>query len=67
MANDRELSSTPQPGPSQSNLDARQADETRDPEFEIPDPEQVDRDIEQAERIFGQKKKDEPEKDDRAA
>jgi hypothetical protein len=66
MANDRELSSTPQPGASQSNLNARQADETRDPEFEIPDPEQVDRDIEQAERIFGQKK-DAPKKDDRAA
>ena len=65
MANDRELSSTPQPDASQSNLNA-QADETHDPEFEIPDPEQVDRDIEQAERIFGQKK-DEPKKDDRAA
>ena len=25
---------------------------TRDPEFEIPDPEQVDRDIEQAERLY---------------
>ncbi len=66
MANDQEVSNTPQPGPSQSNLNARQADETRDPEFEIPDPEQVDRDIEQAERIFGQKKQ-EPKKDDRAA
>ena len=66
MANDRELSSTPQPGASQSNLDARQADETRDPEFEIPDPEQVDRDIEQAERIFG-RNKDAPRRDDTAA
>jgi hypothetical protein len=66
MANERELSSTPQPSASQSNLNARQPDETHDPEFEIPDPEQVDRDIEQAERIFGQKK-DEPKKDDRAA
>ena len=65
MANERELSNTPQPGASQSNLNA-QANETRDPEFEIPDPEQVDRDIEQAERIFGQKK-DAPKKDDRAA
>jgi hypothetical protein len=66
MANDREVNNTPQPGASQSNLNAHQADETRDPEFEIPDPEQVDRDIEQAERIFGQKK-DAPKKDDRAA
>ena len=66
MANDRELSSTPQPDAFQFNLNARQADETHDPEFEIPDPEQVDREIEQAERIFGQKK-DEPKKDDRAA
>ena len=66
MANEREVSNTPQPGASQSNLSARQADETRDPEYEIPDPEQVDRDIEQAERIFGQKK-DAPRKDDTAA
>ena len=66
MANERELSNTPQPGASQSNLNVRQADETHDPEFEIPDPEQVDRDIEQAERIFGEKKQ-EPKKDDRAA
>jgi hypothetical protein len=66
MANERELSSTPQPGVSQSNLNPREADATHDPEFEIPDPEQVERDIEQAERIFGQKK-DEPKKDDRAA
>ncbi|HKT25073.1 MAG TPA: hypothetical protein VJR04_10735 [Terriglobales bacterium] len=66
MANEREVSNTPQPGASQSNLNARQPDETHDPEFEIPDPEQVDRDIEQAERIFGQKK-DAPKGDDRAA
>jgi len=66
MANEREVSNTPQPGPSQSNFDARQADETHDPEFEIPDPEQVERDIEQAERIFGRKEQD-PNKDDRAA
>ena len=30
------------------------ADETRDPEFEIPDPEQVDKDIEEARRNYGQ-------------
>lgn len=66
MANEREVSNTPQPGASQSNLSARQADETRDPEFEIPDPEQVDHDIEQAERIFG-RNKDAPRKDDTAA
>jgi hypothetical protein len=66
MANEREVSNTPQPGAPQSNLNARGADETHDPEFEIPDPEQVDRDIEQAERIFGQRK-DEPKKDDKAA
>lgn len=66
MANDKEVSNTPQPSASQSNLNAGDTDETRDPEFEIPDPEQVDRDIEQAERIFGQKKP-EPKKDDRAA
>lgn len=66
MANDRQTSNTPQPSASQSELDARQADETRDPEFEIPDPEQVERDIEQAERIFGEKKQ-QPNKSDKAA
>jgi hypothetical protein len=66
MANDREVSNTPQPSASQSNLNARQADETRDPEFEIPDTEQVERDIEQAERIFGEKKQ-ESKKSDKAA
>ncbi len=66
MANDRETSSTPQPSASQSNLNARQADETHDPEFEIPDPEQVERDIEQAERIFGEKKQP-PDRSDKAA
>ncbi len=66
MANEREVSNTPQPGASQSNLSAREADETRDPEFEIPDPEQVDRDTEQAERTFG-RNKDAPRKDDTAA
>lgn len=65
MANDRQTSNTPQPSASQSDLDARQADETRDPEFEIPDSEQVERDIEQAERIFGEKKQ--PNKSDKAA
>jgi hypothetical protein len=29
----------------------KRAESTRDPEFEMPDPEQVDRDIEQAERL----------------
>ncbi len=65
MANDRESTNTPQPGASQSDQ-SRQADETRDPEFEIPDSEQVEREIEQAERIFGNKK-DEPKKGDKAA
>ena len=37
-----------------SNRDIRPEGDTRDPEFEMPDPEQVDRDIEQAERIFGE-------------
>ena len=66
MANDKETSNTEQPGASQSDRNARQADDTRDPEFEIPDTEQVERDIEQAERIFGEKKQ-ESKKSDKAA
>jgi hypothetical protein len=33
----------------------KRAEATRDPEFEMPDPEQVDRDIEQAERLYREK------------
>ena len=53
MAENRESSNTAPNTTPQSNPDARQEGSTRDPEFELPDPEQVDREIEQAERIFG--------------
>ena len=36
------------------------AESTRDPEFEIPDPEQVERDREQAERLYGEQVKKKP-------
>jgi hypothetical protein len=50
------------------DVNARQADDTRDPEFEMPDPEQTDREIEQAERIFGQsERKPAKDKDEQAA
>ena len=29
----------------------------RDPEFEIPDPEQVERDIKEAEKVYGEDEK----------
>jgi hypothetical protein len=32
--------------------DPRQTNSTRDPEFEIPDPEQIERDIEEAEELY---------------
>ena len=40
----------------------KRAGTTRDPEFEVPDPEQVDRDIEQAEQLYRKqgKEKDKP-------
>ena len=42
----------------------KRAGATRDPEFDIPDPEQVDRDIEQAEQVYRnqghEKEKDKP-------
>lgn len=38
---------------SERDARTRQMAETHDPEFEMPDPKQVDRDIEQAERVYG--------------
>ncbi|MGH9522777.1 MAG: hypothetical protein ACRD3E_09625 [Terriglobales bacterium] len=35
----------------------KRAESTHDPEFEMPDPEQVDRDREQAERLYGRDEK----------
>lgn len=37
---------------SQTNEDELRRELRRDPEFEMPDPEQVDRDIEQAEKTY---------------
>ena len=37
---------------SELNAEARR-DDTHDPEFEIPDPQQVDRDVEEAEGAYG--------------
>ena len=36
----------------------KRAESTHDPEFEIPDPEQVQRDREQAERLYGNQEKE---------
>jgi len=38
----------------------KRAESTHDPEFEMPDPEQVDRDIEQAERMYREDQKKKP-------
>ena len=35
----------------------KRAESTHDPEHEMPDPEQVDRDREQAERLYGDRDK----------
>ena len=37
--------------------DPAQVNNTRDPEFEIPDPEQVEADIEEAERLYREQRK----------
>jgi hypothetical protein len=37
--------------------DPSQTNNTRDPEFEIPDPEQVESDIEEAERLYQEQRK----------
>lgn len=39
-------------GKNQKIRDSQKMDPTRDPELEIPDPEQVDKDIEEAEKIY---------------
>ena len=47
----------------QDDAARRKRSSTHDPEFELPDPEQVDRDVEQAERLYREeqlKKKDTP-------
>lgn len=50
------------------NTNAQGTDTTRDPEFEIPDPEEVKRDIEQAEKIYGSDEgKQRPESEDKVA
>jgi hypothetical protein len=35
-------------------------DNLRDPEFEIPDPEQVEKDREEAERLYNEQKRRDP-------
>jgi hypothetical protein len=41
---------------SSSNQSPDRSQTTRDPEFEMPDPEQVEKDREQAEETYGSKK-----------
>ena len=38
----------------------KRAESTHDPEFEMPDPEQVERDREQAERLYRDEQKRKP-------
>lgn len=64
MADKQESSEAARNEAPQPRRDAREEDSTRDPEFEMPDPEQIERDIEQAERIFGRSRSaiDKPDK-----
>ena len=52
MANSDDSTSNQSSAP-ESNADERLRDDTHDPEFEIPDPEQVERDIQDAEGVYG--------------
>ncbi|HWC17182.1 MAG TPA: hypothetical protein VG498_09210 [Terriglobales bacterium] len=65
MADNRQIGNTAANTTSESDRDIGQEGSTHDPEFEMPDPEQVERDIEQAERIFGKNRL--AEKPDKAA
>jgi hypothetical protein len=51
MADDRKQQGSNR-GDSQTNEEQLRRELRRDPEFEMPDPEQVDRDIEQAEKTY---------------
>lgn len=65
MADSRETGDTRPNTTSDTKRDMVEQNSRRDPEFEMPDLEQVERDIEQAERIFGEKRP--LEKPDKAA
>ena len=67
MANTDDSSNTPQTIASEADANSRRSDNTRDPEFEIPDPEQVERDIEQAEKTYGSQPKPVGDKGDKVA
>lgn len=56
MANNRETGEKALNTNSQTKPDIVDQSGRRDPEFEMPDVEQVERDIEQAQRIFGDKR-----------
>jgi len=65
MADNHENGDTAPNTTSDTERDILEESSRRDPEFEMPDREQVEREIEQAERIFGEKRP--VEKPDKAA
>ena len=65
MPDNRETADTAPKITSDTKRDILEENSRRDPEFEMPDLEQVERDMEQAERIFGEKRP--LEKPDKAA
>jgi hypothetical protein len=67
MANTEGSSNTPETRASQEDANARRSDNTRDPEFEIPNPEQVEQDIKQAEETYGKQQQPAAGKDDKVA
>jgi hypothetical protein len=67
MANTADSSNTPETRASQQPVDARRSDETHDAEFEMPDPEQVEQDIEEAEENYGKQQQPAADKGDRVA
>jgi hypothetical protein len=67
MANTADSSNTPETKASQQQANARRSDETHDPEFEMPDPEQVEQDIEEAEETYGKQQQPAAGKGDKVA
>jgi len=67
MANTADSSNTPETRASQPDPNARRSDETHDPEFEMPDAEQVEQDIEEAEKTYGNQQQPAADKGDKVA
>jgi len=67
MTNTENSSNAPETRASQQDPNPRRSAETHDPEFEIPDPEQVEQDIEEAEKTYGRQEQPAADKSDKVA